>query len=91
MIDITTFSNYTKITNRQFLVGKPVSECLFFVHFRAFCASKSHEQKPPFYYRVPFIHRGSPHLFCVVKYETSCFFLKTGNFSEKIVRFWCAA
>ena len=36
MIDITTFSNNTKITNRQFLVGKPVSECLFFVHFRRF-------------------------------------------------------
>ncbi len=57
----------------------------------AFCASNGHEQKPPFYYRVPFIHRGSPHLFCVVKYETLRFFLKTGNFSEKIVRFWCAA
>lgn len=50
---------------------------------RAFCASNGHEQKPPFYCRLPFIHRGSLNLFYVVKYEAPEFLSKLRE-SEKV-------
>lgn len=49
----------------------------------AFCASNGHEQKPPFYCRLPFIHRGCLNLFYVVKYEAPEFLSKLRE-SEKV-------
>ena len=42
----------------------------------AFCASNGHEQKPPFYCRLPFIYRGCLNLFYVVKYKAPEFLSK---------------
>ena len=49
----------------------------------AFCASNGHEQKPPFYCRLPFIYRGCLNLFYVVKYEAPEFLSKLRE-SEKV-------
>ena len=49
----------------------------------AFCALNGHEQKPPFYDRLPFIHRGCLNLFYVVKYEAPEFLSKLRE-SEKV-------
>lgn len=49
----------------------------------AFCASNGHEQKPPFYCRLPFIYRGCLNLFYVVKYKAPEFLSKLRE-SEKV-------
>ena len=49
----------------------------------AFCASNGHEQKPPFYCRLPFIYRGCLNLFYVVKCKAPEFLSKLRE-SEKV-------
>ena len=60
----------------NFLLENLSLNVCFLSILRAFCASNGHEQKPPFYDRIPFIHRGSLNLFYVVKYEAPEFLSK---------------
>ena len=67
----------------NFLLENLSLNVCFLSILRAFCASNGHEQKPPFYDRIPFIHRGSLNLFYVVKYEAPEFLSKLRE-SEKV-------
>lgn len=51
----------------------------------AFCASNGHEQKPPFYCRLPFIHRGCPPFFLLIKHELPLFLTRYHEFEKSQV------